>query len=42
MLGSDYEGERANAARHAEAERKKLGVTWEQIVMGEAGITNSA
>jgi hypothetical protein len=32
MLGSDHEGERAAAARRAEALRKKLGVAWDDIV----------
>jgi len=32
MLGSDHEGERAAAARRAEALRKELGVAWDDIV----------
>ena len=36
MLGSDHAGERASAALQAEAARRMLGFTWEQIVSGEA------
>ena len=33
MLGSDQAGERDNAARFAERERKKLGMTWDELVI---------
>lgn len=32
MLGSDHEGERANAARLATLELRRLGLTWSQLV----------
>lgn len=35
MLGSNSAGERDNAARQAEAFRRKHGMTWEQLVSGE-------
>lgn len=31
MLGSDHAGERDNAAQQAEALRKKLGMSWEEL-----------
>ena len=32
MLGSEFEGEQASAARQAEAFRKRHGLTWEQML----------
>lgn len=32
MLGSEHEGERANAARLATLELRRLGLTWAQVV----------
>lgn len=32
MLGSEHQGERDNAARQAEAFRKKHGLTWEELL----------
>jgi hypothetical protein len=32
MLGSEHDGERANAARLASLELKRLGVTWRQVI----------
>jgi hypothetical protein len=32
MMGSDHAGERANAAAAAEAMRKKLGLTWPELL----------
>ena len=32
MLGSDFAGERANAARHAEAIGRRHGLTWEDLL----------
>jgi hypothetical protein len=32
MLGSTHSGERAAAAQKAEEERKRLGLTWEEII----------
>jgi hypothetical protein len=32
MLGSDQPGEVASAARHAEAIRGKLGVSWDELL----------
>jgi hypothetical protein len=32
MLGSDHAGERDAAARAVEAERKRLGLSWEEIL----------
>lgn len=32
MLGSDHEGERANAARLATLELKRLGLTWAELI----------
>ncbi len=36
MLGSDHDGEIINAARLAERERKKLGVSWDDIIRPRA------
>jgi hypothetical protein len=33
MLGSAHAGERASAAQRAEEERKRLGLTWEDIIL---------
>jgi hypothetical protein len=33
MLGSDYVGERDNAARTAERLRKEFGLTWDQLII---------
>ncbi len=32
MLGSEHDGERANAARLASLELKRLGVSWRQVI----------
>jgi hypothetical protein len=38
MLGSEYQGERDNAARKAEELRRESGLTWEQLLgLGEHG-----
>jgi hypothetical protein len=33
MLGSDHDGEIVNAARAAEKQRRKLGLTWDQLLI---------
>jgi hypothetical protein len=33
MLGSDHDGERANAARLADEHRKRSGLTWGELVL---------
>ena len=33
MLGSDHDGERANAARFAEKQRTQLGMTWDELIV---------
>jgi hypothetical protein len=33
MLGSDHDGERANAARLADEHRRKSGLTWHDIIL---------
>jgi hypothetical protein len=33
MLGSDHDGERANAARLADEHRKRSGLTWGEIIL---------
>jgi hypothetical protein len=33
MLGSDHDGERANAARLADEHRRKSGLTWHDLVL---------
>ena len=40
MLGSDHEGERANAALVVEKQRRKLGMTWDELIISadEAGM----
>lgn len=38
MLGSAHAGERANAARAAEKERRRLGKTWGEILRSGRGI----
>src|SRR3954447_24479566 len=42
MLGSDFDGERANAGRMADEMVRELGLTWEQVVAadGTAGATS--
>lgn len=36
MLGSAHDGERAAAALHAEAFRRRHGMTWEELIRGPA------
>lgn len=40
MLGSDHEGERANAGLVVEKQRRKLGMTWDELIISadEAGM----
>ena len=33
MLGSDHDGERANAARFAEKQRTQLGMSWDELIV---------
>jgi hypothetical protein len=33
MLGSDHDGERANAARFVEKQRTQLGMTWDELII---------
>lgn len=35
MLGSEHDGERANAARKAEQLRRKSGATWDELLTGQ-------
>ena len=42
MMGSEHDGEALNAARKAEQLRRKLGVTWEQLVIEASEIEESA
>ena len=37
MLGSEFAGERDNAARHAEAFRVRHGLTWEDLMALKSG-----
>lgn len=37
MLGSDQDGERLNAARLVERERKRLGLSWAELIPGKRG-----
>ena len=36
MLASDHAGERDNAALVVEQQRKKLGLTWEELIISAA------
>jgi hypothetical protein len=36
MLGSDHAGERDNAARAAERQRKKLDMSWDDLIIEAA------
>jgi len=37
MLGSDYPGERANAAHFVEKQRTQLGMTWDELIIPADG-----
>lgn len=42
MLGSDHDGERANAAKMADDMRKRLGVSWNQLIVKASSMRAAA
>jgi nucleoid-associated protein YgaU len=42
MLGSEHAGERDNAARMVEKQRRKLGMTWDELIVPAAEEMNQA